>query len=211
MMAVGACDAYYSDAYADLVSRSIRAAEFQPTAQIPERLKNLKMPVAAVLNPTANGWRWRMAARELIEKENVLSIEKIKSLMNQFCRGNHKLLTESNLESWLIRRNSKQRLFGISPTNYRGLGDRDKGNARKRALKKLEERFEIIFQRRHDCIHNCDRPRIALQNIEESQVNKVIEDVEFLVDCCHQALVVEFPLYLEGLGFNGVTRNKVGA
>ncbi len=35
MMAVGACDAYFSDAYADLVSRTLRAKEIEPLIEIP--------------------------------------------------------------------------------------------------------------------------------------------------------------------------------
>ena len=212
MMAVGACDAFFSDAYADLISRSIRAAEFQPTAQIPERLKGLKMPVAAVLNPANSGWRWRMAARELIQTENVLSLEKIRKLFNQFCRNNKKILNKSALETWILSPGSKQRLFGITPTEYRALtSDRDKENARKRALTKLESRFQQIFQRRHDCIHNCDRPKITPQNISKHQVEKVIEDISFLVHRCYEDLIDEFPKYLAGLGFSGQTRNRVGA
>lgn len=212
MMAVGACDAFFSDAYADLISRAIRAAEFQPSAQIPERLKALKMPVAAVLNPATNGWRWRMAARELIQTENVLSLEKIRQLFNQFCRNNHKLLNKGALESWILSANSKQRLFGITPTAYRALAtDNDKENARKRAITKLEGRFQEIFQRRHDCIHNCDRPRVTPQNVSKNQVEKVIHDAMFLVERCYADLILEFPLYLASLGFSGQTRNRVGA
>ena len=212
MMAVGACDAFFSDAYADLISRAIRAAELQPTAQIPERLKGLKMPVAAVLSPATNGWRWRMAARELIQTENVLSLEKIRHLFNQFCRSNHRLLNKEGLDSWILAVNSKMRLFGITPTAYRALAtDKDKDNARKRAVTKLESRFQEIFQRRHDCIHNCDRPKVTPQNVSNTQVRKVIEDVEFLAKRCHSDLIAEFPLYLAGLGFSGLTRNRVGA
>jgi hypothetical protein len=44
MMAVGASDAYFSDAYADLISRALRAKELQPAIGIPDRLNNLLMP-----------------------------------------------------------------------------------------------------------------------------------------------------------------------
>src|SRR5437762_13205042 len=82
MMAVGACDAYFSDAYADLVSRTLQAKVLHPAMAIPDKMNNLKIPVVAVLRETRTygGWRWRMAARELIEDENVLSLTKIKGL-----------------------------------------------------------------------------------------------------------------------------------
>lgn len=92
MTAVGASDAFFCDAYADLVTRTLRAKDRQPDGNLQDKLNNLKVPVIAVLN-TSNGWRWRMAAREIIEKENVLSIKQIKDLLNIFCRdGNSCLL-----------------------------------------------------------------------------------------------------------------------
>src|SRR5260221_3254779 len=91
MMAVGACDTYFADAYADLISRALRAKDLQPAIQIPDRLNNLRVPVTAVLRQAHGGWRWRMAARELVEDENVLSLDKIKKLFNHFFRPNSKL------------------------------------------------------------------------------------------------------------------------
>ncbi|WP_156000541.1 hypothetical protein [Thioalkalivibrio sp. ALRh] len=211
MMCVGACDAYFSDAYADLVSRAIRAKEQEPKIQIPDRFNNLKVPVTAILRQANGGWRWRMAAREMIEEENVLSLVKIRQLFNHFFRKPHKLLVADNLEQWILHSESKQRLFGISSTKYRALNPSQKGKARKSALEKLDDRFELIFQRRHDCIHNCDRPKVSPQPISNTAVKKVAEDVEFLVNRCHEALRQEFPVYLTGLGFSAVTRNRVGA
>src|SRR5205085_2858803 len=86
MMAVGASDAYFCDAYGDLLARTLRAKGIETAVVIPDRLNNLKVPVIAVLRGTHEGWRWRMAARELIEKENVLSLDKIRNLFNHFFR-----------------------------------------------------------------------------------------------------------------------------
>ena len=83
MMAVGASDAYFCDAYADLIARTLRAKDMEPAIKLPERLGNLQVPVTAVIRE-AGGWRWRMAARGLIERENVLSLNQIKSLFNHF-------------------------------------------------------------------------------------------------------------------------------
>lgn len=210
MMAVGACDAYFSDAYADLVAKAIQAKEIESGIEIPDRLNNLKLPVTALLRQANGGWRWRMAARELIEEENVLSLGKIQQLFNHFFRKGHKLLVADAIEPWVIHRQSKQRIFGITPTSYRKLNPSQKGKARIDALDKVKERYEIIFQRRHDCIHNCDRPKISPLPISDASVNKVVEDVEFLVNRCHEAIKSEFPVYLTDLGFSAVTRNRVG-
>lgn len=208
MMAVGASDAYFSDAYADLVARTLKAKDIQPAVNLPDRLNNLKVPVIAVIRDSPS-WRWRMAARELIEDENVLSIEKIRKLFNHFFRNNHKLFNESSIEAWILHKDAKQRHFGINKTAYRALAQ--KSPARKSALEHFSTRLDSLFQRRHDCIHNCDRPKVALQAITDSSAEKALQDIGFLVTRCHDALTAEFPEYLRALGFNGVTRNRVGA
>lgn len=211
MMAVGASDAFFCDAYADVLSRTLRAKAIQPSGQIPDRLGNLKVPVVAILRNSGDGWRWRMAARELIEDDNVLSLEKVKKLLNVFFRDHHKLMTEETIETWITHRDAKQRLLGTTRTAYNRKTPADKTTAKKAALKQLEERMSEIFQRRHDCIHNCDRPKVALQAITDSTVEKAMQDVRFVVERCCQATRAEFPQYLNARGFTPATRNRVGA
>lgn len=209
MMGVGACDAYFSDVYADLITRALRAKDMQSAISIPDRLNNLRVPVTAVLRQSTGGWRWRMAARELIESENVLSLEKIKTLFNHFFRKTHKLFTQDTIEAWILHPQTKLRLFGVTPTQYRAGNAAAKAAYKKQAVEQFEENFSEIFQRRHDCIHNCDRPKVALQSIRHTQVRKKLEDIEFLANRCHEAFITEFPQYLRALGFNAVTRNRV--
>lgn len=211
MMAVGACDAYFSDAYADLVSRTLRAKEIEPLIEIPNKLNNLKIPAIAVIRQESDGWRWRMAARELIEEENVLSLGKIRSLFNHFLPNGKKLISQDSIGEWITHRDSRQRLFGIAATQYRAKNPQQKGVSRKEALEKFHKRYQAIFQRRHDCIHNCDRPKSAPQSINVVSANKTIQDIEFLTLRCNEMLVAEFSGYLRRLGFNAVTRNRVGA
>ena len=209
MFAVGATDAYFSDAYADLIARTLRAVDIEPSVPIPDRLSNLKVPVVAVIRQKSGGWRWRMAARELIEDENVLSLDKIRKLFNQFFRPTNKLLNRETIEPWILHAKAKARRFGILPTQYRALTSAQKMRARKDALTKFEKRIAEIFQRRHDCIHNCDRPKVNPQAITPLQIQKITEDLYFLIERIHDALLAEFPTYLQGLGFNAVTRNRV--
>ena len=209
MMAVGACDAYFSDAYADLIARALQAKDLEPRVAIPDRLNKLKVPVVAVLRRSKDGWRWRMAARELIESENVLSLEKISKLFNHFFRDKKRLLKEETIESWILHRDAKDRLFGVSATKYRAMAGVDKTAARKMAVERSKTRFEEVFQRRHDCIHNCDRPKTALQDISPVHVSKTLHDIGFLVSRSHEAFLEEFPEYLRSLGFAAVTRARV--
>ena len=210
MISVGGADAFYCDAYADLVSRTLRAKTHQSSGHLPDRLGGLRVPIVAVLN-TANSWQWRMAARELIEKESVLSIKEIKSLLNLFCRANHKLLTKDTIEPWVLHADARQRHFGTLRAAYNATTGSGRNKAKETALEKFGKRIQVLFQRRHDCIHNCDRPKLAIQPITIDATSKTIEDITFLVGRSTEHLRGEYPQYLEARGFNGVTRNRVGA
>lgn len=209
MFAVGATDAYFSDAYGDLIARTLRAADIEPKVEIPDRLSNLKIPVVAVIRQAGGGWRWRMAARELIVDENVLSLDKIRMLFGQFFPKSRRLMKQKTIEPWILHADAKVRCLGITPAQYNAMTDSQKAKAREDALEIFENRMADIFQRRHDCIHNCDRPKVALQSIAPAQVQKIIEDLCFLVDRSHDALFTEFPKYLKRLGFNPVSINRV--
>lgn len=214
MMAVGAADAFFCDAYADLIARSLQAKQIETAIPIPDRLLNLKVPVISVIRTSStDNWRWRMAARELIEDETVLSLDRIRKLFNQFFRDNNKLFRETSFDSWILHSQSKQRLFGITATAYRHLSGKPLNDARKLALNHFEDRFKMIFQRRHDCIHNCDRPKSAINSKHITSpvfAPRIIEDIDFLVSRCHEAFINEFPVYLTNLGFSPGTRNRVG-
>lgn len=215
MMGVGALDAYFCDAYADLIARTLQAKQIQGSVQIPDKLGNLKVPVLAVIRPSTNeNWRWRMTARELIEHHTVLSSDKIRQLFNQFFDDPDKLFGDTSFDDWLLHFDHKQRLFGISRATYRGSQGDARHVARKAAKKVFEKRYERIFKRRHDCIHNCDRPKIALDTsvvMSAVAIEKILYDIRFLVDRCHESLIAGYPQYLTRIGCNGVTRNRVCA
>lgn len=85
----------------------------------------------------------------------------------------------------------------------------DQATARTRGLERLKNRFSFIFQRRHDCIRNCDRPKVSIQPIRYLTADKALEDITFLVERYHEALVDKYPGYLADIGFNRGTRNNV--
>jgi len=216
MTAVGAFDAYFCDAYGDLLARTFRASKIEPTVTLPARMKNINVPIPIVLTQDlSGGWAWRMIARDLIEKDNVLSIKKVKELLNIFFRPSHKLFTSDGqpLHRWIERQQAMNRLFGFQRTVYRQAQGAAKSQLKKNALQKLENRLGMIFQRRHDCIHNCDRPKLAVlkRHMSPDYVRSVIVDIEYIVERCQEDLITEFTIFLTDLGFNAVTRNRVGA
>ena len=78
MFAVGALDAYFCDAYTDVVAATLASKSRQPTIVLPEFFGEIKLPIRAILEEyTHANWRWRMAARKMMERENVLSSNKV--------------------------------------------------------------------------------------------------------------------------------------
>jgi hypothetical protein len=212
MFSVGAFDAYFCDAYTDLVAATIISKSRQPTVSLPDWFYEIKFPVRAILEPYANNvnWRWRMAAREMMSRENVLSLSTVQTLFNKFFRDGHKLFGDL-LEAWITRPASNRRLFGIDRTAYNALDPMGKVNARTQAKLQMQEQFGNIIQRRHDCIHNCDRPRVSPQSLHLAEtVLKVIEDVEFLVHRCNEHIHAEFREFLRGIGCSGASISQAG-
>jgi len=182
MFAVGAMDAYFCDAYADLIAstlmaKSNMAKNDQDTFALPDFVGKIEIPVTAVLEDYAvrQNWKWRMAARRKMADENSLDIGTIKGWFNKFCRPDQTLFKDV-VPAWIGKVGATARLFGIAPQNY---------TAQKQDLanKGLLTRFKNIVQRRHDCIHTCDRPASQPQPIKsEGTVKNVVKDIEFIVE-----------------------------
>jgi hypothetical protein len=234
MMAVGACDAYFCDAYVDALARTLRAKDAERAVKLPEKLENLEVPISTAFHVRASAaWKWRMFARAIMERETVLAVAKIKELLDPFCRKDHKFITTDTIESWIVHPTAKSRLFGVTASAYRAAGAKKKGLGKGTAAKKafgtgkaakaaiskgayrqnsvaqLKDRYWEIFQRRHDCIHTCDRPKVAIQSISNVATEKAIDDIDFLVSRCHDHLAAEYPAWLKSLGFSALTRNSV--
>jgi hypothetical protein len=149
---------------------------------------------------TNPNWRWRMAARKMMERETVLSLESIRKLFNRFFRNGQKFFREV-LAAWLVHPDAKRRLFGISANRFNTLSATDRTAALDGAWDRMQDRFEAIFQRRHDCIHNCDRPRVSPQPLRACEiVSNAVEDINFLVQRCNAHINSEFRQFLIDCG-----------
>ena len=119
MFAVGALDAYFCDAYTDVVAATIISKNRCPAMAIPDFFQKIKFPVRAFLEQYSvnENWKWRMAAREMMAKENVLSLEEIQSLFKRFLRPQHRFFQDV-LEAWITHPNAMRRVFGITQADY---------------------------------------------------------------------------------------------
>ncbi len=212
MYAVGALDAYYSDAYADLIASCLIVKSRNPRVQLGNRISSLKIPVNNFFGEQQerHNWRWRMAARELIERDSVLELKKISQLLNQFLPKGQKLFGDV-LPHWMRSTGSNARLFGISTAQAQDLTSVQMSAQVKTAKLVLGKRFKNIFQKRHDCIHNCDRPRVAIQSVgSPGSVRNVIHDVRFLVEHSDRHIDAQFPNFLDGLGCAQAEIRQIG-
>jgi hypothetical protein len=212
MFAVGALDAYFCDAYTDVVAATVISKSRQPAISLPEFFHDIRFPVRAILEPYANNfnWRWRMAARKMMERENVLSLDTIRKLFNKFLRSDRRFF-RNLLADWIVHADAKKRVFGITQSAFTSLAADVRGQAIEDAQEQMEERYRDLFQRRHDCIHNCDRPKVAPQPLAKGgTVLKVIQDVEFLVRRCDDHINAEFREFLTGIGCSPATIAQAG-
>lgn len=155
MFGVGALDAYFCDASTDIVAATIIAKSRHPAVALPDFFQDIRFPVRAILEPYANNinWRWRTAARRMMERENVLRLTTVQNLFNKFFRPGQKFFRDL-LPAWVAHPDARRRLFAITAARYLSLPAPARGQALTDAQARLDERFRQIFQRRHDCIHN---------------------------------------------------------
>jgi len=213
MFSVGALDAYFCDAYSDIIAAAMLCKARESAVKLPRYLDDLKVPVSMILErrPKRDNWKWRMAARSLMEKQNILSLDSVSTYFNKFCREGHHLFGDV-MDSWATGPSATKRMFGINPATYRSTVGRNRNDQRKKAREALKARFDdVIFQRRHDCIHCCDRPKVAPQKINSpGTVANVIRDIEFLVSRFDNHIQTEVSEFLRKLGFSGATIAQVG-
>ena len=121
MFAVGALDAYFCDAYTDVVAATIISKSRHPAMTLPAFFKRIEFPVRAILESYARNtnWRWRMAAREMMARENVLKLDRIRELFNGFFRDGHKLYADV-MDAWIVHPDARKRLFGITSRRLPG-------------------------------------------------------------------------------------------
>lgn len=80
-----------------------------------------------------------MAAQDMMDRENVLSLERIKGLFNKSCQKNYKFFGDV-IDGWIKHPDAKKRLFGITTVAYQDLTGQPKDQAKKDAKEELARR-----------------------------------------------------------------------
>lgn len=91
-LAVGALDAYLSDAYVDCLTAVLRAyTQGQWVGGLPSTYSKQMLPAGEILKSSRQHrplWRVRMAARKVMEKDNMLSLSRVEDCFNGILPNN---------------------------------------------------------------------------------------------------------------------------
>lgn len=176
---VGALDAYLCDAFSDTLARCLKQCR-RTGAAVPAGYSRLALPVGPLLENYAvrANWGLRMAARALMERDNLLQLGRLKELFNPALPPGQRLWTDM-VDNYVAL--DRTRLTGIRRHQYAALTGRARADAPRKASAALLRRMGEIVQRRHDIVHNCDRPKTAKQALSLTQASKMLTDVQDFV------------------------------
>lgn len=181
-LSVGAMDAYLCDAYVDCLSKALRAYYLKSWPGLfPSAYKKQTLPAGEVLKSTRTSrplWSIRMAARKVMERENILSISKVEDLFNPVLPAGHKIWGDFIA---VIIKHKRKRLTKYTPTTIAGLTGKALDAANKAATATFKRRISSIIQLRHDWIHNCSRPKVAITKITKLQTFSAIRDIDTFI------------------------------
>lgn len=184
-MSVGALDAYLCDAYIECLTSVLRAY-FMGNWQgnLPAFYKKQLLPAGELLNNSRMMrplWSIRMAARRVMEREDMLNISRLNDHFNPILPGGHKIWVDF-LPALLAH--GRKRLTGPrSAAEIAAVVGHARTAATNRAIDAVKSRLAGIVQIRHDWAHNCGRPKVAIITYTHGEAASRIRDVrDFIQD-----------------------------
>lgn len=190
-LSVGALDAYLCDKYVDCLSSVLKAySSGKWQGRLPAYYSKQLLPAGEILDRSRGSrplWSIRMAARSIMEKDNMLSVSRIESMFNPILPDQQKLL--SSLVPTLIDYGWKKFTGPNSNAEIDALTGKPKEKATKKSISVLKERIGETIQIRHDWIHNCGRPKSSVKDYTDRQACERIREIK--------SLIVEFDDHIE--------------
>lgn len=179
VFAVGALDAYLCDAFVDSLARTMKACRRNGSV-LPPGYAKLSIPAGPLLSSykARPNWGLRMAARSMMEKDNLLQVRRVKGLINPVLPKSCELWEDVALAYIAVGR---KRLTGISPAEFAKVPAAKRPGAQRKAASHLLDRIEGIVQRRHDIAHNCDRPKNAPRPLKAGTARNMLADISAFV------------------------------
>lgn len=169
-LAVGAMDAYLCDLYADCLASVLQAYRAgRWTGNLPHHFAKRELPAGEVLDTSRKTrplWAIRMAARSVVERDNLLRISRLEEMLNGVLPSGQKLWHGfiDTLAGHNYKRFTKHTAKDLARLSGKKLAD-----ARAEAIKTFKGRLAATIQLRHDWIHNCGRPKEAIQALTDGE------------------------------------------
>ena len=174
-------DAYFCDAYVDCLTKCLQGAK-AGRRQMPGAYKKRELPVDVLLSLSSHSsenWALRMAARNLMEKESVLSVEGVKDLFNPVLPAGRKLWPA--VMDPLMQKGWK-RFTGMAKAEYLAVAEGERERLWTGAAEKVKVRIQSTIQLRHDWVHNCGRPKSAIKALGPQQALACVREVRAVVE-----------------------------
>jgi hypothetical protein len=182
-LAVGALDAYLCDKYVDCLTKALTAySKSCWPGTFPAFFRKQNLPAGEVLDARRTArpkWGIRMAARKLMERDNMYSLARLDDTFNGILPAGHKLW--EGIVNPLVAL-GKKRFTKYNTAELNKLA----GDTRKKAIKAVmatvKNRINQTVQFRHDWIHNCSRPKSAIFNFTHGEAAAAIDEIKQFIE-----------------------------
>ena len=182
-LSVGAMDAYFCDKYVDCLVSVLRAYSCgRWPGKLPAFYREERLPAGDVLDTSRKArpaWGIRMAARKIMQRDNMLSISRIDKMFNPILPNSKKLWAD--FIGSMLSHGFKRLTGPKSEADINALTSKAKETATKKAISALNKRITSIVQIRHDWIHNCGRPKTAIAKYTHGRARECIRDVKLFI------------------------------
>lgn len=182
-MAVGAMDAYFCDKYVDCLTKALQAYTGRSwVGSFPSSYRNQQLPAGEVLDASRvhrPKWGIRMAAKAIMEKDNMYSLSRLADAFNGSLPIGQKLWIALVPQFAALGR---RRFTRHLTADLAALSGKPLQDAQKEVVASVKERIGLTVQFRHDWIHNCARPKGTIVNYTDGQARAAMNEVKSLVE-----------------------------
>lgn len=183
-LSVGAMDAYLCDKYVDCLVKVLRAyVNGDWRGGLPAFYREQRLPAGDILDTSRKSrpaWGIRMAARNMMEKDDLLSISRVKDMFNPILPSGQKLW--SDFIGKMLGHGLKRLTGPKTAAEIAALTRKHKEVATKKAIGALKNRIGDIIQIRHDWIHNCARPKTAIDTYTNGEACVRVRQIRLFVE-----------------------------
>ena len=202
MFAVAAFDAYLCDAFSYCLQHTLTLKSRHAGMVLPTSITNISNNLPS---PRVRVHKFRDQCRAYMEKKSMQKMDIIGKQFANFTspRG---FFEPSNLDRVIADPVSNARVWGANHRAYLSRNPLVPADAvamqaaRDLCSSHCEAYFQDLIQRRHDCIHNCDRPNRVVRSITGVGVNKTLSDIETFIGEYDGWIARQFPVWLAQIG-----------